>query len=247
MKRNSNNIELNHRQNGFTIVEIMVAITLSAILIAGVIQVYLSSKESFRVQNELARLQETQRIAIEFLQRDISKAGIVIFPNGPIPGPEISVVDGGGNNSDSIQVRYESSTGTDCLGQALPANANGIADNLYFVDQNTNQLMCLGNGGANAQPIVDGVENMQVLLGDNAIRFNSTMERSADRYINPTINHTEIVSLRVALLTRSLNPIRTQPVAQTFTVLDINVNQNDRIKRQVVTTTIPFRNVVSDT
>ena len=54
---------------------ITVAITLSLILIAGVLQVYLSSKESFRVQNELARLQENQRIAVEFLQNSIRQAG----------------------------------------------------------------------------------------------------------------------------------------------------------------------------
>lgn len=240
MKHQKHLVNLKLQQNGFTIVEIMVAITLSAILIAGVIQVYLSSKESFRVQSELARLQESQRIAMEFLQRDISKAGFVAFPNGPVPGPEITVVDGGGNNSDSITIAYESAT--DCLGQATA----GIATNLWFVDQNTNQLMCLGNGGATAQPIVDGIENMQVLLGDNAIRFNSTMERSADRYVNPTVPVREIVSIRIALVARTQNPIRTQPVARNFDVLDAIVAQNDRIKRQVVTTTIPFRNAVSD-
>jgi predicted RNA polymerase sigma factor len=72
------------------------------------------------------------------------------------------------------------------------------------------------------------------------------MEVSADRYVNPTVPVREIVSIRIALLARSLNPIRTTPVVQAFTVLDANINQNDRIKRQVVTTTIPFRNAVSN-
>ncbi|WP_455199905.1 PilW family protein, partial [Kaarinaea lacus] len=96
------------QQRGFTIVEIMVAITLSMVLIAGVIQIYISSKESFRVQNQLARLQENQRIAIEFLQRDISQAGFVPYPGGPIPGPDITVIDGGGTNPDTITVQYTS-------------------------------------------------------------------------------------------------------------------------------------------
>ncbi|WP_455208162.1 PilW family protein [Kaarinaea lacus] len=226
------------QQCGFTIIEIMVAITLSMILIAGVIQIYLSSKESFRVQNELSRLQENQRIAIEFLQRDISKAGFVPYNGSPIPVANVTVVDGGGNNSDSITIAYTFTT--DCLGAATP---NGIAVNTYTINPATLQLMCLGNGGGVAQPIADGIENMQIVIGEDVVN-NSTMGVSADRYVNPATVVTNIVSVRIALLARSQNPIRSQATVQNFTLLDSNINQNDRIKRQVVTTTIPFRNPI---
>lgn len=226
-------------QCGFTIVEIMLAITLSMILIAGVIQIYLSSKESFRVQNELARLQENQRIAVEFLQRDISKAGFVPYAGTPIPAASIVTInDGGGNNSDSISISY--TWPTDCLGAATP---NGVAVNTYSVDPATLQLMCLGNGGGVAQPIADGIENMQILVGEDAFN-NSIRFRSADRYVNPAtpVPPTRIVGVRIALLVSSANPIRTQSVVQNITLLDANLARNDRIRRQVVTTTIPLRN-----
>lgn len=238
-------------QYGFTIVEIMLAVTLSVILIAGVFQVYLSSKESFRVQAELARLQENQRIAIEFLQRDISKAGFVPYDCLPLPscptfpGPTITVTDGGGNNSDSITIMYTSTT--DCLGAATP---NGVAVNTYSItpataQQPMPQLVCTGNGGA-TQPIADGIENMQILVGEDVVN-NSTpgMGASADRYVNPATAVANIVSVRIALLARSQNPIRNQAVVQNFTVLDSNINQNSRLRRQVVTTTIPFRNSIT--
>ena len=229
---------------GFTIVEIMVAITLSMILIAGVIQVYLSSKESFRVQHELARIQENQRIAVDFLQRDISKAGFVPYNGAALAQPRITVVDGGANNSDSITVAYTSLT--DCLGNPT----GGVAVNRYFISPATAlqpmpQLMCLGNGNPNAQAIVDGIENMQILLGDNVTIANDPLTGpSADRYVNPgaIAQGLNIVSVRVALLARSLNPIRTQATAQNFTLLDSNIAQNDRIRRQMITTTIPIRN-----
>ncbi|HEY5604648.1 MAG TPA: PilW family protein [Gammaproteobacteria bacterium] len=224
------------QQQGFTIVEIMLAIALSLVLIAGVIQIYLSSKESFRVQSELARLQENQRIAIEFLQRDISRTGFVPYNGDPLPAPVITVVDGGANNSDSITVSYTAAT--DCLG----AQTGGFAVNNYFIDPNTLQLMCLGNGNIVAQPIADGIENMQILLGENAIN-NSITDPTADRYVNPaTANIAPIASVRVALLTRSAGSIKQQAALQNIALLDANVQQNDRLKRQVVTTTIPFRN-----
>jgi type IV pilus assembly protein PilW len=226
----------NPLQHGFTLVEIMVAITLSLILIAGVLQIYLSSKESFRIQSELARLQENQRIAIEFLQRDISKTGFVPYNGAAIPGSAITVTDGGGNNSDSITISYTSPT--DCLG----AQTGGVAVNTWSINPDTLQLMCVGNGGGAAQPITDGIENMQILLGDDAVN-NSTIAPSADRYVNPaTAGITKIVSVRIALLTRSSGPIKKQATVQNITLLDANVVPNDRLKRQVVTTTIPLRN-----
>ncbi len=62
------------RQRGFSLVEIMVAVTLSLVLMAGVMQIYLSSKQSFRMQEALSRVQENGRFALEFLSRDIRMA-----------------------------------------------------------------------------------------------------------------------------------------------------------------------------
>jgi type IV pilus assembly protein PilW len=64
-----------HRQRGFSLVELMVAITIGIILLAGVLQIYLSSKQSYRVQEATSRLQENGRFAIELLGRDIRDAG----------------------------------------------------------------------------------------------------------------------------------------------------------------------------
>lgn len=61
-------------QRGFSLVEIMVAVTLSLVLMAGVMQIYLSSKQSFRMQEALSRVQENGRFALEFLSRDIRMA-----------------------------------------------------------------------------------------------------------------------------------------------------------------------------
>ena len=63
------------KQKGLSLIELMIAITLGLILLTGVMQVFLSSKNVFSSQQALSRVQETGRLAIEFLSRDIRMAG----------------------------------------------------------------------------------------------------------------------------------------------------------------------------
>lgn len=60
---------------GLTLVEIMVALVLGAILLLGVMQIYLGTKTGYRTQEALSRLQENGRFAVEFLSRDLRMAG----------------------------------------------------------------------------------------------------------------------------------------------------------------------------
>ncbi|KTD21680.1 PilW family protein [Legionella londiniensis] len=60
---------------GFSIIEFMVAITLGTLLIATAGSVYLTNKTTFRVQDALARLQENARYANYYLNREIRMAG----------------------------------------------------------------------------------------------------------------------------------------------------------------------------
>lgn len=60
---------------GFSIVEVMVAITISVILLAGVVEIFASSKTTYRVQENLSRVQENGRFALDFLTRELRMAG----------------------------------------------------------------------------------------------------------------------------------------------------------------------------
>jgi type IV pilus assembly protein PilW len=62
-------------QRGFSIVELMVAMTLSLILMVGALSILYSSKLSYNENDRLARLQEAGRAAIELLLRDARSAG----------------------------------------------------------------------------------------------------------------------------------------------------------------------------
>ena len=60
---------------GVTLVELMVAVVIGLLLMLGVIQVYLTSKQSYNAQAELARMQESGRFAMDLITRDLRRAG----------------------------------------------------------------------------------------------------------------------------------------------------------------------------
>ncbi|WP_322277468.1 PilW family protein, partial [Methylicorpusculum sp.] len=63
------------KQSGMTLVEIMISLLIGAILLGGVLQIFLSTKQTYRMQEGLSRLQENARFAMEFLTNDIRMAG----------------------------------------------------------------------------------------------------------------------------------------------------------------------------
>ena len=60
---------------GFSLIEIMIALVIGMILIAGTMKIYVSSKQGYRVQSALGQLQETVRYGIDLIANDIRRAG----------------------------------------------------------------------------------------------------------------------------------------------------------------------------
>lgn len=61
-------------QQGFGLIELLVALVLATVLIAGAVTVYVQSRNTFRASEEVARLQETARYAMSFLETDLRMA-----------------------------------------------------------------------------------------------------------------------------------------------------------------------------
>ena len=66
--------ELKTNQQGMTLIEIMIAMLLGLFLIASVMQIYIGSKQSSRMLENLSRMQENGRFAMDFISRDIREA-----------------------------------------------------------------------------------------------------------------------------------------------------------------------------
>lgn len=64
-----------HRQAGLSIIELMIALLLGLVLIGGVLQLFLSSRQTYQTNVALSQVQESGRFALEFLAFDLRNAG----------------------------------------------------------------------------------------------------------------------------------------------------------------------------
>ncbi|MGQ3890407.1 PilW family protein [Legionella sp. CNM-4043-24] len=105
---------------GYSIIEFMIAISLGAMLVAGVATVYLSNKSTYVVQEGLARLQENGRYANYLLSREIRMAGY----QGCTNQKQVTIVNQVNNPSSMVNFTnplfgYDGTTG---FSPALPSN-----------------------------------------------------------------------------------------------------------------------------
>ncbi len=110
------------RQRGFTLVEMMVALVVGIVVMAGIGQVFIQSKRTAAVQDELSRLQENGRYALYMLQEDILKAGY-------LGCGQVANLGGNITSSGSYRDNFSSAiTGYDASGStwepSLPAELN---------------------------------------------------------------------------------------------------------------------------
>lgn len=61
--------------HGFSLVELMVALTIGLIILSSVSMLFVSSKKTYTTQDRLARLQENARFAMQFIIKDLRLAG----------------------------------------------------------------------------------------------------------------------------------------------------------------------------
>lgn len=64
-----------HRCRGFSLVEVLIALTLGLVLLAVLISIFLSVKRSYTVQDSLAHMQENARVALRLIAHDVRMAG----------------------------------------------------------------------------------------------------------------------------------------------------------------------------
>ncbi len=258
------------RQRGYSVVELLIAGTLGLVLLGGIAQLFVGSSQTFRMQRQLASIQDGGRFALLFLKSELELAGWqndAALATTPLDSPVMQVLDGwsgmlacdGGDcttngvddANDSITVRYEGTV--DCAGTAVAAGPGGqiIVENRYFIGGvDGRQLMCEGNGGAGAQPLVDGIDSFQVLYGvdTTAPAPNAgCRDRAVDQYVPadalPDFDRS-VVAIRFALLIRGETNSSVPNALRSYQVADRQIDFTDQIPRRVFSLTVPVFNRV---
>lgn len=107
------------RQAGMTLVELMVSLALGVLLLFGVGALFSQNKQSYKQNEDLARLQEDARFALEEIGRDVSMAGFL----AEIVDPSAIFI---GNNA-ATEGAFDGAMGTDK--NCGPA---GLGNNWYY-------------------------------------------------------------------------------------------------------------------
>ena len=63
------------KQTGLSLIELMIAMVLGLFLLGGVIQIFVSSSQVNRLNESIARVQESGRFALDFISADLRQAG----------------------------------------------------------------------------------------------------------------------------------------------------------------------------
>jgi len=251
---------------GFSLVELMIALVVGLILLAGVLQILLGNREAFDAQRGQARLQENARLVSFVLENSVAHAGFRnefnvkesrIFPlddeNKFARGAFVGGTANTNNKSDTLRVRFQGEGGVhNCRGTAIGSagNPEETAFELYVNDDDT--LICSVFGSDpdtsddnDEQPLVENVDRFEVRYG-----LDTDDEIGVDRYISDLggADPTEVRSIRVQLLLRSPDDEKLLPVAteQTFQFSDRGPlkTYDDRQGRLMLDRTIALRNAL---
>jgi len=221
-----------HSQAGLTLIEIMIAMLIGVFLIGGVLQVFVSTKQTYRMQENLSRLQENGRFAMDFITRDIRMADYrECATNSTVTTAIAGTNDLGLNASDTITLTWATSAcgavaATTSVVYTIATGAGGLPS----LFRNIN--------GTNSE-LIEGIENMQILYG-----ADTNADRTPDYYVTSStagLNMASVISVHISLLLSSIDDnLTAQPSAYIYN--GATIIPADRRVRRVFTSTIALRN-----
>ena len=199
------NTHISHRNRRFTIIELMITMTITSFMILGSVTFLVSARQSNQLQTALSDLNSSGRFGLDQIARDLRMSGYrekdwtfgaLDVVDGVVSAQHGEAADGG----DSITIAYEGFR--DCsfvsVAGGKDTDGDGINDETWAgMVSNTYQVVD-GNLQCNGQPVTSGVEEMQVYFGED-----TNASGSPNRWIAPGtagLNMERVVSVRVHLL-----------------------------------------------
>ncbi|WP_295763469.1 PilW family protein [Undibacterium sp.] len=250
---------MNMRKNGFSLVELLVAITISMVALVAVSASYVSSRQTNKVQGMQNPLTEEGRYAISMIQRIVSQAGFRQTPVSAMPADRIEVA------ANVLTARFEAD-GRNLIACDGSVPLAGAAQTLVIQKTNTGKLQCgtvdwiapAISGTGNSSEVVDflvkfGIDTGPALTPENfgcGIANAGTKLRDciADSYVSTLplgVNADQIVSVKVCLLLRSEavdSSVMKPALVKNCSGTDIANTKDDRKLYRAFWTTILLKN-----
>ncbi len=181
------------RRTGFTIIELLVTLSISSILIAAAYRAFSGQHKVYHVQNEVMEMQQSVRVAMDILVRDIRMAGFSSTVSLSDPIAINPVEEGMRIGTDSIAVQYQ---------------YNGVERTItYFVDDDVDEPHLIrkvmeGGNELSADPLSNNIRDLQLTYG---------MDLDSDGIVDqwqetPVGLEDKIIAARISVQVRSAEP-----------------------------------------
>jgi len=198
-------------QQGFTLVEVLVALLIGLFLLGGLSTVVFDNRRTFGTQALLAQLQDAERLSMTMMGDVVQLAGY--FPAPTINTAASVLLAGGGMTAgqpmtgtysaappgDTITSRYATNSGDGILNCTGTSNTSGaVATYVNTFSVVNSQLVCTLNG--TQYPLVSGVTNLSVLYGVNTTGSGNNV----DTYMNAAqvtaaADWNSVIAVRISL------------------------------------------------
>ncbi len=219
-----------NRQHGFTLVELMISSVIGLIIMAGMMNLFITVNKSVTLSDALSKNQETGRFAMEYLTKNLRKASYsedpkivisaLLIPANSItctsaPESEACAANNPSNaRGDRLSIPFYVAAGAEarsCTGTVLTGPA--LAANVFWVSNETDtdrELLCRTYGMTdgttaswldNAVSIITNIEALEFQVGVALARAN----KEVGSYVSvDRVTDPELIrSIKVSLLTTS--------------------------------------------
>lgn len=236
-----------HREPGFTLVELMIAMVISSIIVVAIYSTYKMQRDVFEAQDQITEVQQNLRAATWTLVREIrmagfdptesAGAGITIATAGRINFTQ-DITDTAGTGDSDGKTDGPNETVTFGFSAADDADNNGIPD--------AGTAMSLGRDtGGGYQPIaanIQAIEFYYTLADDTSILPTAATPLTAAQIA-------DIRSIQISILARTRYPDREYTDGLTYMPASnaeagtVWGPYNDHFRRRLLTSTVTSRNL----
>lgn len=217
----------NSQVNGFTLLELMLALAIGSIVMASVYTAFLSQHRSYNAQENVVEMQQNLRVAMDLLVYDIRSAGY--DPNNL--GAGITVA--GANNLTFTREDDDLANGLETIAYSLfdafatttPPRNDGVVDDLAL------QITTAANTTSGAQPVVENISGLEFRYLDE------------DGNVTATLADIRSIQISILVVANRSDPSFTNTTVYTSASNAVWGPFNDNFRRRLLITTVQCRNL----
>ena len=255
-------------ENGFTIVEILVALTIDFVVLAGIYTAFYSQQKSHVKEQQVVDAQQNVRGAATFMTREIRLAGMELPSAGVAgilaAGPHAIQFTLDRNEDNDVADAYENIEYG--FTAAADADNNGIADAgsdeitrfsdtddpiaddihaiafaYAFDDDRDGELDYVDAGALNGE--LDLGEEIWAYDSPTIASVGLDTNNATGAALPSVVSFDRIRAVRIWILARTRNPLRGDTATKNFVVGDKIINVTDNYQYRLLTATVKCRNL----